>query len=790
MTNKCTHCPLAEREGQYNYFYKENSDYLIITSYPHRSELKTQIPSILQGSTKQLFQHVIKKAGIDINNISFATLTKCMPKKRTIANKQTKQNIRTCVENNLIPFIQKVNPKIIILLNNDCSKYFLNKSKLESIHGQLFYWQNIKMIATYHPNHLARATYKVERTIDDFSYAKALINEDKSVKDLTLRQVKNDKQFDKALEILSQYNKFGCDVETTNRQPYKDGKIFGMSFAVSDTEAYYFPIRQHSILGDSYRFYWSKEQMNRLKKFVENRNNKFTFHFSNFDTEFIQVDLEWDIRAANDSLNLAYTLNENRKKSLEYLTNHYFPDLVGFKEESKKEIEKTKDFDKIPLDILAKRCSIDSIACFRLTNKFTKELYTTNKELYNYYERFRKPLLQTFVDLQKTGFKIDLDRVDKLEIKYTKKMKHLKRKMWNIAGKRFNPRSAPQLREVLYDDFGLEPPEGYVTEKTNEPQMNKDVFEILKEQYDLPILNHISNYKEVSKLKSTYVDGFRKSVVNGRIHPTFRSSVTDTGRSSSQNPNAQNIASDKDIKGLVIAPKGYNIIEMDYKQAEARLFAYLANSKKLAEVCYASDVYQKIAAMSEKKPFDEITKEVRDHYKMVVLALLYGMGNKALAQTIGKTAKQAKKLRDKFFNMFPAVEQWKREIISELKETGEVTSIYGRKRRLPLIYSSKEDEIAKAKRKAVNFMVQSPTFDYVSVGLRRVKKAIQKFDARMILTVHDSILIEVAENQTSDILPVMKKEMIKPVPPIDEDAHMGVDAEVGKRWGYLEEVEI
>jgi DNA polymerase-1 len=786
--NNCTLCPLGENNKQYNYYYQENSKYLVITDYPTSSEVKSGIPAFLQGSLQRKFDFILDKAGIDKNTVSFATLTKCIPSVEDKSNQKTRDYIRKCVQANLNQFIQKVNPDVIIAITSDVCWYFTGKSIVEQLHGQLYYWKGFKVIPVFNPRYLSKKDNRMKLAIDDWSYAKSLANRGQDITDLTLRRVTNKKQFYAALKDLKKYSKFGADVETTGLDVYKGDKIFGIGIAPTHTKAYYFPIRQHSILGDGYTLYWNEKRMKYLQQLME--NNQFTFHFSNFDTEFFQVDLEWDVKAANDSLTLAYTLDENRKKSLEYLTNHFYPDLVGFKEKSKKEVNKTKDFDKIPLKVLAERCMIDSIACLRLTDKFTKELYHNEKELYNYYERFRKPLLQLFVDLQKTGFKVDMDRVDQLDKKYTRKMKMLKNKMWDLAGKRFNPKSRPQLRNILYEEMDLIPPEGYYTDKTDKPQMNKDVFKELKKDYDLPILDHILEYKKLEKLKSTYVVGFRKSVVNGRIHPKFRSSVAKTGRSSSQKPNAQNIASDKDIKGLVIAPEGYNLIEMDYKQAEARLFAYLASSKKLAEVCYASDVYQKIAAMAEGKDFDEITKEVRDHYKMVVLALLYGMGDRSLAKTIGQSKRQAEQLRKKFFKMFPAVEQWKSQIIEELEKNGYVTSIYGRKRRIPSINSSKDNIVAEAKRQAVNFMVQSPTFDYVSMGLQRVHNDLSPFDARIILTVHDSILVEVKKEQTNDVLPVMKKAMIKPVPPIGKDAHMGVDAEVGTRWGYLEEVEI
>jgi DNA polymerase-1 len=394
------------------------------------------------------------------------------------------------------------------------------------------------------------------------------------------------------------------------------------------------------------------------------------------------------------------------------------------------------------------------------------------------------------LDLQKTGFQIDLDRLEQVDKKYENKLKKLRNTMWEEAGYRFNPRSDQDLIKLFYDTLGLDAPKGYKTEKTGQPKTDKEVKKILYKKYKLPILKHIIDYGKLTTLKTRYLEGFRKAHINGRVHPKFPTTRTKTGRSASNKPNAQNISKKEDIKGIIIARPNYKLIEMDYKQAEARLFAYLAQSKKLAEVCYSSDVYQKIAAMSEGKDFEEIEKEVRDHYKMVVLAILYGMGDSSLAKTIGKSKRAATKLKNKFFKMFPAVTTWKQTITNELKEKGFVTSIYGRKRRIPAIYSNYEDTRAEAERQAVNFMVQSPTFDFVSKGLCRVYNKIKPYNAKINLTVHDSIIVEAHNSVVDKVIPVMKYEMLRPVPPIGQEAHMGVDIEVGERWSELEKYKI
>lgn len=786
---KCNLCSISNR-GYYNY-HKKGNKILIVSDFPTRTEVKTGIPSLLQGSNNNKFNKIMSKADINTDDISFASLTRCIPENKEQNNKKTKQFVKKCTSEHLSTFIKKINPEIIIIQGAYGLGHFFHGGKLDNQRGKLKYWNGYKVIPTYSIKKTPlQKNNKINTIVSDLKYIKELVYSPNK-ENLNLKIIKNKKDFDKAIESIKKYDKIGADIETTGVNPYKGNKLFGIGISVDHFSAYYFPIRQHVIIGSGYEKVWSEKRVNKLKNIFEG-DTKITFHYSNFDIEFLRIQEGWDTYTHADSLVLAHLLDENKKSyKLEYLTNKNYTDLVGFKEKSKEKLDNVDSFDKIPLNVLAKRCCIDSIATLRLTDKYIKKL-KQDKELYRYYKRFRRPLLKTFIDMQETGYKIDLDQINKLEKKFNKELEDLKNKMWDTAETRFNPRSSHDLREILYNKINYDIPKGHRTDKTNAPKTDNSTLKKIKENQENDFIKYLLRYKKVHKLKSNYVEGFKKHKINNRIHSKFRIAVSATGRSSSQKPNAQNIAGNKDIKSIITVDKGYNLIEMDYKQAEARLFAYLCGSDKLSKVCYSSDVYRKIAAMSTGKDFDNIDPDgnLRNHYKMVVLALLYGMGDKSLAGTIDKTENEATKLRKEFFNMFPSVPKWKKEIINFLKENGYVKSVYGRKRHLPSIWSSNEQAVASAERQAVNHMVQSPTFDFVSTGLRRVKSAIKPYNANIILTVHDSILGEVIEEKTEQVLKIMKKAMEKPVPPINKSAHMQVDAEVGKKWGYLKEIKI
>lgn len=783
--DKCNLCKIHKR-GYYNY-YKKGTKALIIDSFPNKMEIRTQMPSVMQGSKSRLWHHIINKTDWSPDDFSFATLTKCIPKNKDIDNKSTREYIKKCTKAHLINFIKEINPEIIIVQDIGGLYSFFHGGQIETQRGKLKYWNEYKVLPTYSIKTMdSNNTTKVRRVISDLTYAYNLTHKHNK-QDLNLNMASNKKEFYKYLDIIKQYDRLGADIETTGRNPYKGDKVFGIGVAIDDYTAYYFPIRIHNIIGDGYSLRWDNKEMKALQNFFES-DRKFTFHYSNFDIEFLQVQEKWNIYAAADSLVLSHLLDENKKEySLEYLTNKNYMDLVGFKEESKDKLDHSKSFDKMPLEILAKRCCIDSIATYRLTNKYMKEL-KQNKKLYKYYKTFRKPLLNLFIRLQKTGYKIDYTQLNKVSKKYDKLLDSLKKKMWDIAGFRFNPNSTKDLRKVLYGTLKYKVPDGFRTEKTNQPKTDQPALKAIQEEQESPFINNLLEYKSVYKLKSNYVDGLRKYAIKGRVHSKFRIAVADTGRSSSQSPNAQNISGNEDIKSIITTSKGYKIIEADFSQAEARLFAYLCGSERLIKASTEKDIYTYMASKLYDKNYNEVDKELRDYCKVITLALLYGMGAASLGKMINKSKRKAQQLLDKFFKEFPKVKEWSNNIISDLKSNGEISSIFGRVRHLPSIFSPNNETKERAKRQAVNFKVQSPTFDIVSIGLRRAEKALKPFDARIILTVHDCVVVEANENQLNDIIPVIKKAMEKPVPPIP-DGLMEVDVEVGDNWGYMEEYE-
>ncbi len=596
-------------------------------------------------------------------------------------------------------------------------------------------------------------------------------------------EIVNPSQFEEKIALLSTKTKFSVDIETSGLNPYKKDDIIGIGFAWSRYDGIYFPYMEHNLFGTGMSYVYSDKQNDMLKALLENKNIKMSYHNARFDLEFLLVREQIKANYTLDTLALSHLLNENRKSnSLEQLVNARYKDLIGFKTATK---NKVKNFSKMPVRDVGERCCKDAIATYRLSEDFIAEL-KQDKKLFAYYKKFRVALPQLLVEIQVNGFKIDTNRANRLASEYSKELLKMKHELWDVIGYRFNPNSSDDLRKIFYDDLGFKAMDDHRTKKEGKPATDKAAIKALKKQKKHVIFSKLEEYTTKHKLYSTYLIGMPEKAVKGIIHYQLSSTTTKTGRLASKNPNSQNLASDKDIKGLIVARPGYSLIEADYKQLETRLLAFLSNDKVMLEACMASDIYVAMANLITGIPIKNITKDQRDLYKMVTLATMYGMGHDSLSKILGISAKKAKSAQHKFFSTFTSARDWIKSNHEYILKHKQIRSIYGRLRRLPDVDSRDKQLVKAALREGGNFMVQSPAFDYVSMALRRTHKALKNLDANIVLTVHDSIIVEARDSIVPEVVEILKEKMPIPVPPIT--VKLSIDIDVGKRWGYLKAV--
>ncbi|MBC8366833.1 DNA polymerase I, partial [bacterium] len=350
------------------------------------------------------------------------------------------------------------------------------------------------------------------------------------------------------------------------------------------------------------------------------------------------------------------------------------------------------------------------------------------------------------------------------------------------AGREFSIASPKQLSEVLFTDMGIKP-----IKKTKTGFSTDD--EVLSElEGEYPIASMVKQWRENSKLKSTYVDTLPLTVNpnTGRVHTRFNQAVAATGRLSSSDPNLQNIPIrselGREIRKAFVAEKGNLLLSLDYSQVELRILAHLCGDEALREAFAGEhDIHKWTAAKLLGKGEDEVQREERDRAKMVNYGVLYGMGARGMASRLGIDREEAQAFISDYFAAFPGIREWSNSILAQARADGFVSTIMGRVRPLAEINSSNGRLRSFAERAAVNTPIQGSAADLIKLAMLRVDEILQKDhpDCRLLLQVHDELLFELPENRVNAVLPALREAMETVG---DLDVPLKVDAGSGRNW--------
>lgn len=397
------------------------------------------------------------------------------------------------------------------------------------------------------------------------------------------------------------------------------------------------------------------------------------------------------------------------------------------------------------------------------------------------------PLAPILFLIEQRGVKIDLATFTKLSKELSEIENDLSAEIYELAGRTFNINSPAQLSEVLYTDLGL-PTAGIKKTKTSYSTGKKELDKLFDQH---PIIAKIMDLREVSKIKSTYVDALPKLVdKNSRLHTTFTQNVTATGRLSSVNPNLQNIPTRTDLGQLVregfVAGKDKVLISADYAQFELRLAAVLSGDQDMLEVFNAGrDIHQETAADIYGIKPEKVTKEQRRVAKIVNFSVLYGAGPRNLTQTVrGMSFAEAKQLIDRYFETRKAVRDFMDETLKQAENDGFVETYFGRRRPTPDIRSSNFVVREAAKRASVNMPIQGTGADLMKRAMIKVERELLKFKtAQQILQIHDSILIECSPKEAEQVAKVVEETMEDICPELK--IHFDVDTNIGQNWSQL-----
>ena len=370
------------------------------------------------------------------------------------------------------------------------------------------------------------------------------------------------------------------------------------------------------------------------------------------------------------------------------------------------------------------------------------------------------PLCRVLADMERSGFLVDGGALARFGADLSDTIRQLEERIYAAAGQQFNINSTKQLGKVLFEDLGL--PHGKKT-KTGW-STNADVLEKLKDQ---PLVADVLTYRQYAKLKSTYADGLLKVIdPDGRIRTSFQMTVTATGRLSSTEPNLQNIPTRTDLgskmREMFVAAPGHVLVDADYSQIELRLLAHISGDEAMQQAFLSGEDFHTVtAARVFHVPQDQVTHQMRSRAKAVNFGIVYGISAFSLSQDIGVTVAEAKEYMERYFATYTGVRQYMEQVVSQARERGYVETLWHRRRALPELKSSNFNMRSFGERVALNMPIQGTAADIIKLAMVRVHRrlAAEGLEARLIMQVHDELIVECPEAEASRVEQLLQQEM-------------------------------
>ena len=370
------------------------------------------------------------------------------------------------------------------------------------------------------------------------------------------------------------------------------------------------------------------------------------------------------------------------------------------------------------------------------------------------------PLCRVLADMERSGFLVDGGALARFGAELSDTIDRLEQRIYAAAGQQFNINSPKQLGKVLFEDLGL--PHGKKT-KTGW-STNADVLEKLK---DHPLVADVLTYRQYAKLKSTYADGLLKVIdPDGRIRTSFQMTVTATGRLSSTEPNLQNIPTRTELgskmREMFVAAPGHVLVDADYSQIELRLLAHISGDTAMQQAFLSgADFHTVTAARVFHVPQDQVTHQMRSRAKAVNFGIVYGISAFSLSQDIGVTVQEAKEYMDRYFATYTGVKQYMTDVVDKAREQGYVETLWHRRRDLPELKSSNFNMRSFGERVALNMPIQGTAADIIKLAMVRVHSRLARegLAARLIMQVHDELIVECPEEEAPRVEALLQQEM-------------------------------
>ena len=602
---------------------------------------------------------------------------------------------------------------------------------------------------------------------------------DRNIEDFEIKDVNYNEYLKKLekLEFKSIINKHFKDIKKNNTVKSNQN----IDFEVIEFSEIFEKIKNDESI--SIKFFSDEGYIYRKKFYIgiySNFNNKAYIckefklsdfeRFCNLDIKIIGYDIKEELFFAlknnlefknyEDVMILEYLIDSNKgnydilKVSNEFLNL----EILDLKEMLGKGKNK-KTFFELEEDIIFKFISQNVFAISALYDIFIEKAKENN--LISLYENVEKPLVKVLADMEKTGVLVDRNKIIELNEEYSKLAYLYEQKVYELAGEVFNLNSPKQLGVILFEKIGLP-----VVKKTKTGySTDVEVLEKLSKKHE--IADYILKYRSLNKLISTYLDGILEYIMDdGRVRTSFKQMITATGRLSSVDPNLQNIPirseEGKNIRKVFVADKNKVFIDADYSQIELRVLAHLSKDSVMIDSFKNDlDIHYKTASEVFGVPINEVTDNQRRSAKAVNFGIVYGISDYGLSKDLNITRNEAKQYIDGYLNTYPSIKSYMEEIVNKAKKDGFVTTILDRKRYIPEINSKNFNIRSFGERIALNTPIQGSAADIIKLAMIKVyeRLKIEKVNAKLILQIHDELIVECEESEKETVKKILKNSM-------------------------------
>ena len=592
--------------------------------------------------------------------------------------------------------------------------------------------------------------------------------------------IRTKNELDELIEVMKKAPYISFDTETTSLD-YMNAELVGVSIALKPNEAFYIPIN-HNYEGVEKQL---EEHfvLEALKPFLESDEIPKIGHNLKYDRHILQnlgIDLKGKLL---DTMLFSYVNNSTiTRHNLDAVSKRYLNINPTSYEDVAGKGAKQIPFSEVSIEVASEYASEDADISLKLYEHI-EPLVQKETKLAKLYSEIEGPLIYTLGDIERNGVLIDSEKLNEQSKELEAMILKLEQKVQKSAGEDFNLGSPKQLQEILYEKLGLP-----VIKKTPKGQPSTAESVLQELSMDFPIVQDILSYRAISKLKSTYTDKLPKMVNSntGRVHTSYHQAVTATGRLSSSDPNLQNIPirseEGRRIREAFIAPDGYKILAADYSQIELRIMAHLSRDQGLMDAfAKGQDIHQATAAEIFSTNIDEVTANQRRSAKAINFGLIYGMSAFGLSKQLQITRAEAQNYIEQYFDRYPQVKHYMDETKQSAKKMGYVETVFGRRLYLADIESSNYQRRQYAERSAINAPMQGTAADLIKMAMILLHQKIREesFEAKIIMQVHDELVIEVNENQ-SDELSEITTSVMSEISKLDVD--LKVDADIGNNW--------